>query len=180
MRVYIILLALMIPIASYAKMTLQNTDERPFANSLAKVAVESFIDNGRPIPKQSFNVLLGDKRIGTFIAGKGFNQRDDNVCFVGWSDNGRDIRKVIPTIGFTDWESEVCDDTKAVGVLSNKEGTVAKIAVIYAAASPNAIANESVIFDINNNGVSIDKELTNKIGSSGAKNLAELKKLYRK
>ncbi|MCL2897383.1 hypothetical protein [Brenneria tiliae] len=53
-----------------------------------------------------------------------------------------------------------------------------KLAIVYEATSPNSIANESIVFNIDkNNNLGIDATLTDKIGSLGANNIAELREL---
>ncbi|MEW5290797.1 hypothetical protein ABW286_16705 [Erwinia papayae] len=116
--------------------------------------------------------------MGDFIAGKGFNAHDNNVCFVGWSEKKPTVKTVIPTIGFDDWEAEVCNETKSVGIVSSDKDPVTKITVIYLAASPNATADEAIIFSVDSttSDIDIDKALTTVVGSSGAKTIKELKK----
>ncbi len=155
---------------------------RPYEKSIYNESIKHSIEGGTPLEKQSFTLTENGKDVGTFIAGRGFNTHDDNVCFVGWSEKIPAVKTVIPTIGFDDWEAEVCYQTRAVGIISNKNDKNIKIAVIYEAASPNSVANETLIFTVirPKGDIELDKELTNKIGSSGYKTIKELKDAYLK
>ncbi|KKF36023.1 hypothetical protein SY86_12275 [Erwinia tracheiphila] len=88
------------------------------------------------------------------------------------------IKIMIPTIGFDNWEAEVCNATKSVGIISNDSDATVKITVIYEATLPNATADEPVIFSVDSskNAIAIDKVLTSRMGSSMAKTIAELKR----
>ncbi|MEE3664811.1 hypothetical protein V2I52_23345 [Brenneria sp. g21c3] len=56
-----------------------------------------------------------------------------------------------------------------------------KLAVVYEATSPNTIAHEYIVFNIDkNNNLGINATLTDKIGSLGATNIVKLRDLYNK
>ncbi|MCX8959404.1 hypothetical protein [Erwinia psidii] len=178
MRLSFLIPMVFLPVTVFAQTSLNAISDSAFQKDLFKKSSVKSIQGGSPVDGQSFTLTGKGKVLGTFIAGKGFNAHDDNVCFVGWSEKKPLIKTVIPTIGFDDWEAEVCNATKSVGIISNDSDTTIKIAVIYEAASPNATADEAVIFSVDSskNDIEIDKALTGRIGSSGAKTIGELKK----
>ncbi|PWC10123.1 hypothetical protein [Brenneria corticis] len=181
MRILISTFFMLTSTSIFASTSLQSINATIFEKPLYQKALKYSINGGSPVDEQNFKININNQEAGYFISGKGFNQNDDNVCFVGWSVNKPEIIKLIPTIGFSNWEAEVCNKTKSVGIISAKDSAVVKLAVVYEAASPNAIANESVVFTIDkNNNLEIDATLTDKIGSLGATNIAELRKLYNK
>lgn len=177
MKKIFVLLTLVIPAISFAQSRLHNVSPYEYQKPLFEAASALNISGGTPVDKQSFQMLVGKKSIGTIIAGKGFNQNDDSVCFIGWMKNNEKAIKVTPTIGFERWEAEKCLGTEAVSLLSYKGSD--KVAVIYEAASPNATAYESVIFTVEGSDLVIDQSLTKSFGSQGAKTIGELKSLIK-
>lgn len=180
MRLLMTVMALLLPTAVLAQTSLHAVNDAAFQKDLYKKSSEKSIEGGSPVEGQSFTLNENGKILGTFIAGSGFNANDENVCFVGWSKKKPMISTVIPTIGYDDWEAEKCNQTKSVGVISADKDLDVKIAVIYEVSSPNAEADESVIFSVvkSTGELELDKELTNKIGSSGSKTISELKEKY--
>ncbi|MEN4608509.1 hypothetical protein ACSSTN_10195 [Pantoea agglomerans] len=178
MRLSFLIPVMFFPVAAFAQTSLHAVSDRAFQKDLFQKATEKSVQGGTPVDGQTFTLTNKGKVLGTFIAGKGFNAHDDNVCFVGWSEKKPAVKTVIPTIGFGDWEAEVCNATKSVGIVSPDNDPETKIAVIYEAASPNSTADEAIIFSIDNssNDIEIDKALTQKVGAAGAKTIKELKK----
>lgn len=181
-RAFIFTVALLSSCSVFANVTLKPINVRPYEKTIYDAASQYHIENGSPVDKQAFSVNSDGKHLGDFIAGQGFNAQDDAVCFIAWSDGNGKIQRIVPTIGFDNWEAETCAGTKAVGVLADDDKGSTKLAVIYSAQSPNAIATESVILSLDKStGVlSLDDSLTKKIGSQGAETLNTLKALYRK
>ncbi|MFZ4835053.1 hypothetical protein [Rouxiella sp. Mn2063] len=171
-------LLLLVPSVLFADANLTLVTVKPFEKSIYQAAENQNINNGSPTDKQSFALESSGKAIGYFLAGQGFNQRDDSVCFVAWSTQSPHITTLIPTIGYGNWESEICNDTKAVGIISAPNNTALKLAVIYQVQSPNATATESVIFNVSNSALAVDENLTERIGAQGATTIKELKSLY--
>lgn len=182
MRHFLLILSLLASGSVLAQTTLHPVSDAIFQKDLYKKASEKAISGGSPVDGQSFNLISKGKTVGSFIAGQGFNAQDADVCFIGWSKSKPGVDTVIPTIGFDNWEAETCNGTKSVGIISTDNDAVTKIAVVYEAASPNATADESIIFSVDNASgeIALDHDLTAKIGSSGAKNLKELKAIYSK
>ncbi|WP_261643452.1 hypothetical protein [Erwinia mallotivora] len=178
MRRPFISLLIFLSFCSAAKTSLVAFNVSPYQKSLYNEAIKHNINGAMPLNSQSFSVVVEGGKMGDFIAGKGFNAHDNNVCFVGWSEKKPTVKTVIPTIGFDDREAEVCNETKSVGIVSSDKDPATKIAVIYLAASPNATADEAIIFSVDSttHDIDIDKALTAKVGSSGAKTIKELKK----
>lgn len=173
------LAALLMPFSALANINLRPVDYHQYQKSLYYSALQQAITGGTPVDHQVFNVNIEGKNTGAIIAGRGFDKNDNSVCFVRWADGHGRVAVTIPTIGFNQWEAETCTATVAVSVLSQKEHD-AKIAVIYEAASPNATAWESVIFDLSAGGLSVDQPLTDKVGSQGIKSVSGLKVLINK
>lgn len=178
MKKLIIMSAALLSFNVLADINIKPVNFHPFEKAVYESTVKKNISGGTPVQNQVFQIEINGKKTGTFIAGEGFNSDDENVCFIGWEEGDNKSVTTIPTIGFDQWEAETCNETKAVSVIS-KDNNSAKIAVIYQAASPNAIAWESVILDVNDNGLTIDQELTDKFGSQGAKTIKELKALIK-
>jgi hypothetical protein len=180
MRLVMMFMGLLLPTAVLAQTSLHAVSDTAFQKDLYIKSSEKSIEGGAPVDGQSFTLKDNGKTLGTFIAGSGFNAQDENVCFVGWSKKSPVIHTLIPTIGYDDWEAEKCNKTKSVGVISDNNNPATKIAVIYEASSPNAIADESVIFSVvsSTGDLELDSELTKKIGSSGARTIKELKAKY--
>lgn len=178
MKKLIVMGAALLSFNALADIKFKPVDFHQFEKPLYYSSVNENILGGTPVQDQVFQIENDGRKIGTFIAGKGFNSNDDNVCFIGWAEGESKVITTIPTIGYGQWEAEVCNETKAVSIIS-KDNNNPKIAVIYEASSPNANAWESVIFDVNHSGLTIDKELTDKFGSQGAKTVNELKALIK-
>lgn len=179
MKKFIIMSAVLLSFNTLAEVNIKPVNFHPFEKPVYESTVKKDISGGTPVQNQVFQIDVDGKKAGTFIAGKGFNTDDSNVCFIGWQQGDNKTITIIPTIGFGSWEAETCNDTKAVSVIY-KDTNSAKIAVIYEAASPNATAWESIILDVSNKGLTIDKELTDKFGSQGAKSVKELESLINK
>lgn len=175
----IILAALLLPFSTLAAVSLKPINYRLFEKAVYQSSVKYTISGGSPVANQVFQVEIDGHKAGSFIAGQGFDVNDRNVCFVAWAAGNNQIDDIIPTIGFNQWEAESCNATKAVSVIENKDN-VTKIAVIYEAASPNATAFESAIFNFNKQGVSLNQKATESVGSDGAKSIKELKILLNK
>jgi len=173
-------LFLAVPGIVFANANLTSLKVKSYEKTVYQAAEKQSINNGSPVDKQSFTLKVDNKIIGYFLAGQGFNQKDDSVCFVTWSTQSPNISKIIPTIGYGDWEAETCNATKAVGIISAKDELPIKLAVIYDAQSPNAQATESIIFDVNNGELALDENLTKEIGSKGALTLKDLQAFYKK
>ncbi len=154
---------------------------RPYEKSIYNESLKYSIDGGSPLDKQSFSVMVNGKKLGSFIAGQGFSDRDTKICFVSWATKPDKVDILIPTIGKDDWEAELCNNTVAVGVLSDEKDPFVKIGVVYDAQSPNANPMESAIFSIDKSTkkMTLDKELTGKIGSEDVATFKELKDLYK-
>jgi len=182
MRHILLILSLLASGSVLAQTTLHPVSDAVFQKDLYKKASEKAISGGSPVDGQSFNLISKGKSVGSFIAGQGFNAQDADVCFIGWSKAKPGVDTVIPTIGFDNWEAETCNGTKSVGIISADNDAAIKIAVVYEAASPNATADESIIFSVDNasGDIALDQDLTAKIGSSGAENIKQLKALYLK
>lgn len=180
MRLVIMVMWLLLPTGVLAQTSLHAASDAAFQKDLFKKSSEKSIEGGTPADGKTFTLNKGGKILGTFIAGSGFNAQDENVCFVGWSKEKPVITNVIPTIGYDAWEAEKCNKTKSVGIISSANNSDTKIAVIYEASSPNAIADETLIFSVANStrDLELDKELTDKMGSSGAKTISEIKANY--
>ncbi|WP_338560783.1 hypothetical protein [Erwinia sp. E_sp_B04_7] len=149
--------------------------------TLHENAVMQGIRDAEYLSNQSFHLLIDGENIGTLSAGQGTSENDVNVCFISWKPLKSARYTLIPTIGFEQWEATACSATKAVRVISSPAEAEIKIAVLYAVTSPNAVAAESVILTLDSQQkLSIDGPLTDSIGSAGASNLAQLKKLYQK
>jgi hypothetical protein len=177
--ILIVMMAALIPVSALANISLKPVDFHLYQKSVYESALQQSIASGVPAEHQVFNVNVDGEKSVTFIAGKGFDGKDNNVCFVSLADGHGRVAVTIPTIGFNQWEAETCTATRAVSIIAQKDHR-AKIAVIYEAASPNATAWESVLFDLNNSGLTVDKVLTNKVGSQGAESVGELKILINK
>ncbi|OAT76888.1 hypothetical protein A9B99_06105 [Mangrovibacter phragmitis] len=173
-------LSLLFPVSALAGVTLKAINTHSYEKSLYEAAAKQQIENGAPVDKQAFSVKSDNKVLGNILAGQGFNANDDNVCFVSWAAPDGKIQNLVPTIGFDNWEAEVCAGTRAVGVLADDKHSI-KLAVIYDAQSPNASAVESVIFSVDTatGTFTPDNALTAKLGSQGAATLQALKTLYR-
>lgn len=182
MRYLLMALSMLASGSVLAQASLHPVSGTAFQKALYQHALEKAISGGSPVDGQSFNLISQGKTMGSFIAGHGFNAQDGNVCFIGWSKAKPNVDKVIPTIGFDSWEAETCRDTTSVGVIPTEDQNITKIAVVYKASSPNATADESIIFSVDNasGDISLDKKLTAKIGTTGAKSIKELKEIYLK
>lgn len=181
-RAFIFTVALLSSFSVFANVTLKPINVRPYEKTIYDAASQYHIENGSPVDKQAFSVNSDGKHLGDFIAGQGFNAQDDAVCFIAWSDGNGKIQRIVPTIGFDNWEAETCTGTKAVGVLADDDKGSTKLAVIYSAQSPNAIATESVIFSIDKEtgALVFDKELTRKLSVQSVGTLTALNDLYNK
>jgi len=173
-------LLLLVPSLLFADANLTLVTVKSFEKTIYQAAENQSINNGSPVDKQSFLLESSGKKIGYFLAGQGFNQRDDAVCFVAWSTQSPRIANVIPTIGYGNWEAEICNGTKAVGIISAPNEMPLKLAVIYQVQSPNATAAESIVFNVSNGALALDESLTQRIGAQGATTIKELKALYKK
>ncbi|WP_241606070.1 hypothetical protein [Rosenbergiella epipactidis] len=178
MRLSFFIPMMLLPTFAFAQTSLQVTSDTPFKKNIFHKALEKTIQGGMPVNSQTFTLTRNGKVLGTFIAGKGFNEQDDNVCFIGWSVQNTVVKTIIPTIGYDDWQAESCRETKAVGVISSAKEKETKIAVIYKAASPNTLTDETIVFSVEsaNSTLYIDRALTKKLSTSGATTLAEVKK----
>lgn len=180
MRYVLMFLSLLTPYQVLAALSLTPVADAPYQKSIYKLSSDKGIQGGSPVPHQSFHLVNEGKVLGSFIAGQGFDSQDKDVCFVAWSNNAHQVERVLPTIGFGDWEAETCHATRSVGMLDEKDNKVI-IAVIYDVASPNTTAQEAIIVsvDLTNHSITINEPLTRKIGASGAKSIKELRTLYR-
>jgi len=107
-------LLLLVPSLLFADANLTLVTVKSFEKTIYQAAEDQSINNGSPVDKQSFLLESSGKKIGYFLAGQGFNQRDDAVCFVAWSTQSPHIANVIPTIGYGNWEAEICNGTGKV------------------------------------------------------------------
>ena len=178
MRLSFFIPMMLLPAFAFAQTSLQVTSDTLFKKNIFHKALEKTIQGGMPVNSQTFTLTHNGEILGTFIAGKGFNEQDDNVCFIGWSVQKTEVKTIIPTIGYDDWQAEVCRETKAVGIISSAKEKETKIAVIYKAASPNTLTDETIVFSVGsaNSTLHIDRALTKKLSTSGATTLAEVKK----
>ena len=165
-----------------ASVTLSATSVTSYEKSVYEEGEKLAIENAAPLDKQSFSLTSDNKKLGDFITGQGFSDKDTNICFVSWATQAGKVDLLVPTIGKADWEAEVCNKTIAVGILSKDEEPQIKVGVIYLAQSPNALATESIIFSIDKEKqtLRLDQALTGKIGSQGATSLGSLRRLYQR
>ncbi|WP_414147515.1 hypothetical protein ACMGGR_18280 [Erwinia sp. BNK-24-b] len=175
-------LFLYIPFFASASVTLGATSVTSYEKSVYEEGEKLAIENAAPLDKQSFSLTSDNKKLGDFITGQGFSDKDTNICFVSWATQAGKVDLLVPTIGKADWEAEVCNKTIAVGILSKDEEPQIKVGVIYLAQSPNALATESIIFSIDKEKqtLRLDQALTEKIGSQGATSLGSLRRLYQR
>lgn len=165
-----------------ASVTLSATSVTSYEKSVYEEGEKLAIENAAPLDKQSFSLTSDNKKLGDFITGQGFSDKETNICFVSWATQAGKVDLLVPTIGKDDWEAEICNKTIAVGILSKDEEPQIKVGVIYLAQSPNALATESIIFSIDKEKqtLSLDQALTEKIGSQGATSLGSLRRLYQR
>lgn len=181
MKSLLISLVLVVPVIANAASPLKLVSNRSYEKSIYDEAAKYSINNGVPLDEQTFSVSSNGHKLGVFIAGQGFSDRDTKICFVSWATKPDKVDILIPTIGKDDWEAELCNNTVAVGVLSDEKDPFVKIGVVYDAQSPNANPMESAIFSIDKSTkkMTLDKELTGKIGSEDVATFKELKDLYK-
>ncbi|QHM73900.1 hypothetical protein [Mixta intestinalis] len=175
MKKILIMLSLFLPFTVFSEIKINTTDPSVYEKEIFAAAKNSNILGGVPIDKQSFQIKDNNNTVGVFIAGKGFNANDDTVCFVGWVSGKEKTVKLIPTIGYGNWEAETCLNTEAVSLIPYDNRNI--LAVIYKIGSPNATGYETVIFKINEEHLIVDDELTNRFGSEGIKTIKDLRNL---
>lgn len=171
MRFSLFISVMLFPIVAFAQTSLHPVSDIAFQKDLFQKATKKSVQSGTPVDGQTFTLTDKGKVLGTFIAGKGFNANDDKVCFVGWSVKKPAVKTVIPTIGFDDWEAQVCNKTKSVRMISTHNAPEPKIAIIYEASSPNSTADVAIVFAVDsaNNDLKIDRGLTQKFSTDMAK-----------
>ena len=180
MKRTVLLFALCAPFFTFANTVLKPADTGPYQKSFYEAGEKAGIRNAAPVAKQSFELYADEKKIGAFISGQGFSGQDTGICLIGWATVADNIAVTIPTVGKDRWEAETCNGTVAVGILSPEEAEQVIIGVIYRAQSPNASLMESVIFavDKQQQKLTLEQALTEKIGSQGASTLGSLRRLY--
>lgn len=180
MKNSVLLFAFCASFFTYADTALKPVDISPYQKSLYEAGEKSGINNAAPVAKQSFGLYTDEKKIGTFISGQGFSEQNSGICLISWATAADNIDVTIPTIGKDRWEAEACNGTVTVGVLSPEGAEQVIIGVIYKAQSPNTSLMESVIFAIDKQQqkLTLDQTLTEKIGSQGASTLGSLRRLY--
>jgi hypothetical protein len=163
---------------AHAKARVEVINAFKYEKEIFNAATSAGISGGTPVNEQGLKLSKNNKLIGEIIAGKGFNDNDEKVCFVSWlKDKGKDI-KLIPTVGYGKWEAEACLNTEIISLLPWRDMDI--IAIIYKVASPNTIAYETIIFKVNENEFSIDQNITDEFGAEGVKTIEELKLLMDK
>jgi hypothetical protein len=130
---------------------------------------------------QTFNVIEDGRFLGTLIQGKGWVRQVQPVCFIGWSEDGKNITQFIPTIGQGDWETVGCHKVDSVGFISKKDDVNTRIAVIYTIEAPDHYGNDYYVMGFKNDGsVYYDNNVTEKFQNSSLKTISELRKVYQK
>jgi len=135
--------------------------------------------------KQSFQVSQDGAVVGTLVSGRATatapDGHDNATCFAAMA-RGDAATELLRTVGAGDWEAESCIAVEAVGVLPNQAApAVARIGIIYQAASPNATALEPVVlvWDDATHRLGIDAAASRKASLAGATSLPALQRLLR-
>ncbi|MEW5290790.1 hypothetical protein ABW286_16670 [Erwinia papayae] len=176
-NIYFLILLFPINIAS-ASAILQKFDPAPLKKQITESAKADKVTNVELIENQSFSVSKGDNLIGFIIPLKGKLKEMQSVCMIAWSQDGKKLTNLISTVGFGDWQSVTCAGVNAVGVVSGKESSDIKTGVIYHTMTRFNDSSDYYILGIDEQKKTLfyDKETTDKLESSTAKNISDLRR----
>ncbi|EXU74461.1 hypothetical protein [Erwinia mallotivora] len=177
MAVYFLILLFSTNIAS-ASAILQKFDSAPLKQQIIESVKADKVTNVKLIGNQSFSVSKNDNLIGFIIPLKGKLKEMQSVCMIAWSQDGKKLTNLISTVGFGDWQSVTCAGVNAVGVVSGKESSDIKIGVIYHTMTRFNDSYDYYILGVDEQKRALfyDKETTDKLENSTAKNIPELRR----
>ncbi|KAB8310347.1 hypothetical protein EH228_10990 [Erwinia endophytica] len=175
--IYILSLLLMTNIAS-ASTTLKTFDSASLQAQAVESAKAEGVTNVNIIKDQSFSINKDGSPVGFIISVKGKLKEMQSVCLIGWSLDGKKLIKLLPTVGFGEWQSVTCAGVNAVGVVSKKDDQDLKLGIIYHTMTRFNDSPDYYILGVNSVDKTIfyDSKTTHKLDSSEAKNIAELRR----